>query len=255
MKQPNIHLSRENIGRYVLLPGDPGRCEKIALYFENPCFLSKNREYVSYSGTLLGEKVTVLSTGIGCPSTAIAVEELIGIGADTLIRVGTSGGIQPNCKTGDVAIVNGAIRDEGTTSSYLPIEFPALADIDVVLALKEGARRKGITSHIGITHSKDSYYGEVEPERMPIAGDLLARWKAWSDGGAICSEMEASTIFIICSIHKKRAGGVMLIAGNESTNAISEEEYQKVKMLFDVDRAIQVAIEGVKVLIENDHRS
>lgn len=253
-RQPNILLTREDIGRYVLLPGDPGRCEKIAAYFDNPHFLFKNREYVGYSGTILGEKVAVVSSGIGCPSTAIAVEELIGIGVEIFIRVGTSGGIQPFCNTGDVAIVNGAIRDEGTTSNYLPVEFPALADIDVILALKEGAQRTGIPYHIGITHSKDSFFGEMEPERMPVDRDLLARWKAWSYGGAICSEMEASTIFIICSIHKKKAGGVMLMAGNKTPDITSGDgEIQSFNKLFNVDRAIRVAIAGVKVLIENEH--
>jgi len=255
MRQPNIRLSQQDIGKYVLLPGDPGRCEKIAAYFDDPRFLYQNREYASYSGTLLGEKVAVVSTGIGCPSTAIAVEELIAIGAEYLIRVGTSGGIQPFCKTGDVAIVSGAIRDEQTTSSYLPVEFPALADIDVVLALKEGAQRTCLPYHIGITHSKDSLHSEIEPETMPFGKDLSARWKAWLDGGAICSEMEASTIFIISSIRKKKAGGVMLMAGYDSPEKTSPEEIKNWNTLFDVDRAIRVAIEGVKVLIEHNFHS
>lgn len=255
MRQPNIRLSQQDIGKYVLLPGDPGRCEKIAAYFDDPRFLYQNREYASYSGTLLGEKVAVVSTGIGCPSTAIAVEELIAIGAEYLIRVGTSGGIQPFCKTGDVAIVSGAIRDEQTTSSYLPVEFPALADIDVVLALKEGAQRTCLPYHIGITHSKDSLHSEIEPETMPFGKDLSARWKAWLDGCAICSEMEASTIFIISSIRKKKAGGVMLMAGYDSPEKTSPEEIKNWNTLFDVDRAIRVAIEGVKVLIEHNFHS
>jgi uridine phosphorylase len=247
-----FNLPRYDIGRYVLLPGDPGRCEKIAAYFDNPCFLFRKREYVGYSGTILGKKITVISTGIGGPSTAIAVEELANLGADIFIRVGTSGGIQPYCHTGDVAIVTGAIRDEGTTSNYLPIEFPAIADVDVTLALKEGAQRIGIPYHLGISQSKDSLYGEIEPYRMPVDRDLGKRWKAWADGGAICSEMEASTIFIICSIYKKKAGGVMLMAGNETPNSAMGEETQDFKNLFNVDRAIRVAIEGIKVLIEHE---
>ena len=139
--QHHIHLHKGDVGRYVLLPGDPGRCEMIAEYFDEPKFIVQNREYVTYTGKLLGQKVTVTSTGIGCPSTAIAVEELIAIGADTFIRVGTSGGMQPGTKVGEVAIVTGAIRDEGTSLHYMPIEFPAVADIDVVQALKEGAIR------------------------------------------------------------------------------------------------------------------
>lgn len=247
--QYHIQMKKGDVGRYVFLPGDPGRCEKIAAYFDDPKHIAYNREYNTYTGTLLGEKVSVVSTGIGCPSTAIAVEELIKIGADTFIRIGTSGGMQPNIKTGDVAIVNSAIRDEGTTSHYLPIEFPAVADIDVVVALREGAKRAGIPYHVGPTQSKDSFFGEIEPDRMPVADRLNRRWKAWIDGGAVCSEMEAAAIFIISSIHRKRAGGVMLMA---SLDDAGEESPEKHAELFNVDRAIRVAIEGLKVLIEQD---
>ena len=141
----HLHIKEGDIGRYVLLPGDPARCEKIAKYFDNPHFVAQNREYVTWTGTLLGEKVSVCSTGIGCPSAAIAVEELVEMGADTLVRVGSSGSMQPTVHRGDVVVVTGSIRDEGTTSHYLPMEFPAVADIDVVLALREGAKKLGLT--------------------------------------------------------------------------------------------------------------
>jgi len=236
------------VGRYVILPGDPGRSEKIARYFDDPKFVANNREFTTYTGMLLGQKVTVTSTGIGCPSTAIAVEELIKIGADTFIRVGTSGGMQPGTKTGEVAIVTGAIRDEGTTSHYLPIEFPAIADPDVVLALRQGAEKLGLTYRVGISHSKDSFYGETESRRMPIAEQLEARWKAWVEGGAICSEMESAAIFVIASIHRARAGGVMMMVGYEQ--GLPEDEHGK--KLFHGDRAIRTAIEGIKILIERD---
>jgi len=250
--QHHIHLHPGDVGRYVFLPGDPGRCEKIASYFDEPEFIAQNREYVSYTGKLLGQKVSVTSTGIGCPSTAIAVEELIAVGADTFIRIGTSGAIQPGVKAGDVAVVTGAIRDEGTTLHYMPIEFPAVADMDVVLAMREGAIRAGIPYHMGISQSKDSFYGEVEPERMPMATHLLNRWKAWVDGGAVCSEMEAAAIFIISSIHRKRAGGVMLMAGSADTQPQTPEEFDEFHKMFDVHRAISAAVEGIKVLIEQD---
>jgi uridine phosphorylase len=250
--QHHIHLKAGDVGGYVLLPGDPGRCELIARYFDNPEFIAQNREYVTYTGTLLGEKVSVTSTGIGCPSTAIAVEELIAIGAHTFVRVGTSGGIQPGTKAGDVAIVTGAIRDEGTSSQYMPIEFPAVADLDVVMALKEGAIRAGIPYRLGITQSKDSFYSEIEPERMPISAHLEERWKAWVMGGAICSEMESAVLFILCSIYRKRASGVMLMASSPDMDPRTEAELAEFKRLFDVQRAIQTAIEGLKVLIEND---
>lgn len=254
--QHHIHLKPGDVGRYVFLPGDPGRCEKIASYFDDAHFVAQKREYVTYTGTLLGEKVSVTSTGIGCPSTAIAVEELVAIGADTFIRIGTSGGMQPFCKTGDVAVLTGAIRDEGTTLHYLPVEFPAVANLDVVLALQEGAKRSQIPAHLGVSQSKDSFYGEVEPHRMPLSGHLLDRWKAWVDGGAICSEMEAAAIFILASMYRKRAGGVMLMAGADmDSSTASKEELEKASVLFDVNRAIKVAVEGLKVLIEKDRAS
>lgn len=252
--QYHIQMQKGDVGRYVLLPGDPGRCEKIAAYFDNPQHVAQNREYNTFTGTLLGENVSVVSTGIGCPSAAIAVEELIAIGADTFIRVGTSGSVQPHIKTGDVAIVTAAIRDEGTTLHYLPVEFPAVADPDVVVALREAAANVGIPYHVGITQSKDSFYGETEPDRMPVSGRLKSRWKAWVAGGAICSEMEASSIFILSSIHRTRAGGVMLMAGHVDNYPETEEEIAALMALFDVDRAIKVAIEGLKILIQKDQK-
>ncbi|MFW5713147.1 MAG: nucleoside phosphorylase [Brevefilum sp.] len=247
--QYHIQMKKGDVGRYVFLPGDPGRTEKIASYFDDPELIAYNREYKTYTGTLLGEKVSVTSTGIGCPSTAIAVEELIKIGADTFIRIGTSGGMQPGTRTGDVAIVNSAIRDEGTTLHYMPPEFPALADVDVVTAMRSGAEKVGIPYRVGPTQSKDSFFGEVEPDRMPVANRLNRRWKAWIDGGAICSEMEASSIFIISAIHRTRAGGVMLMASLEGN-----EDPQEREALWDINRAISVAVEGLKILIEQDKK-
>lgn len=248
----HLMLRKGDVGRYVLLPGDPGRCHKIASYFDNPRLVAENREFRTYTGTLLGEKVSVTSTGIGCPSTAIAVEELAALGADTFIRVGTAGGIQPDIYPGDVAIITAAIRDEGTTSQYMPVEFPAVADLDVVMALKEGAQRAGVRYHLGITHSKDSFYGEMQPQRMPVGQRLLERWQAWKMGGAICSEMECAAIFIICSILKKRASGVMLVADSPAVKQSPEGASGLGSALPDIDRAIRTAVEGVKILIEQD---
>jgi uridine phosphorylase len=246
--QYHVRLKMGDVGRYVLLPGDPGRCEKIAAFFDNPRLVAQNREYTTFTGTLLGEKVSVVSTGIGCPSTAIAVEELIKIGADTFIRVGTSGGIQPGTKTGEVAVVTGAIRDEGTTRQYVPIEFPAVADVDVVFALRQAAEKLGFPHRLGVTQSKDSFYGETETERMPVAGQLQDRWNAWVQAGAICSEMESAAIFILSSIHRKRAGGVMMMMATGEDLPETDEE----KALFHGDRAIQTAVEAIKILIEKD---
>jgi uridine phosphorylase len=251
----HLHLKEGDIGRYVLLPGDPGRCEKIAAFFENPHFVAQNREYVTWTGTLLGEKVSVVSTGIGCPSAAIAVEELIDMGADTFIRVGSSGAMQPDGRMGDVAIVTAAIRDEGTTPQYLPVEFPAVADVDVVTSLRDAARKLGLRYHVGVSQSKDSFYGEVERTRMPLAGRLEERWNAWVAGGAICSEMESAAIFIIAAIHRKRAGGAMLMINDPELGELSIEDRQKHMAEFDADRVIRVAVEGLKILIEQDRKS
>jgi uridine phosphorylase len=241
----HIHMKKGDVGRYVFLPGDPGRCEKIASYFNNPELIAYNREYKTYTGTLMGEKVSVTSTGIGCPSTAIAVEELIKIGADTFIRVGTSGGMQPHLKAGDLGIVTGAIRDEGTTLHYMPVEFPAVADLDVVLSLRQAAETLGNRYALGISQSKDSFYGQHAPERMPVDKRLLERWKAWVQGGTICSEMEAAVIFVLSSIYRKRAGGIMLIGWNQEGE--NPEEH-----VSDLDPLIRTAIEGVKLLIKKD---
>jgi len=238
--QYHVQLRAGDVGRYVLLPGDPGRCEVIARHFTDPVKIASHREYETWTGTLDGERVSVTSTGIGCPSAAIAVEELIKVGADTFIRVGTSGSIQADTAPGSLSIVTAAIRDEGTSSHYLPIEFPALADPSVVDALTTAARALGVTWQRGVSQSKDSFYGEVEPDRMPLAEVLHERWAAWTLGGAICSEMEASTIFTIAAIHRVRAGGVMFTAGPGVDFESSKEPL------------LRVASDALRVLIRND---
>jgi uridine phosphorylase len=248
----HLHLKEGDIGKYVLLPGDPARCEKNAAFFHQPHFVAQNREYVTWTGSLLGEKVSVVSTGIGCPSTAIAVEELVDVGADTFIRVGSSGAMQPDGRMGDIAIVTGAIRDEGTTLHYLPAEFPAVAHIDVVQALRDAAAQLGYRHHIGVAQCKDSFYGEVERTRMPMADRLEDRWKAWVAGGAICSEMESAVIFILSSIYRKRGGGTMLMINDSDLGELQEGDLDKKMVEFDPDRVIRVAVEGLKILIQKD---
>ncbi len=244
--QYHLKIKPGQVGKYVLLPGDPGRVEKIAAYLDDAYFVSANREHTIYTGKLLDEMVSVVSTGMGCPSTAIAVEELVAVGVHTFIRVGTSGAMQPGMRLGDVAIVTGAIRDEGTTRQYLPIEYPAVADLTVVNALVESARTLGVPYYVGVSHTKDSFYGEIEPERMPLAGELNARWNAWVAGGAICSEMEAAAIFILASIYRKRAGGVMTVVGSDTETLIGKKT--------SPDVMIHVAVEALKRLIELDRR-
>lgn len=253
----HLKIKKGSVGRYVLLPGNPGRVSKIAAFFDNPIKLASHREFETWTGTLNGIQVSACSTGIGCPSTAIAIEELIWAGADTFIRVGSSGSMQPYVHAGDVAIVQGAIRDEGTTSAYLPLEFPALADLDIVNALREGAKVCGLTYHIGVCQSKDSFYSEVQKTRMPMAKHLDEKWKAYCRGGAVCSEMEASAIFILCSLYGKRGGGVMLIINEcDLGDAELKDESTKPHMNdFDPSAMIKVAVEALKILIAQDNSS
>ena len=245
----HIQMKNGDVGRYVFLPGDPGRSDYIAKLFDDPKLIASNREYRTFTGTILGEKVSVTSTGIGGPSTAIAVEELIAIGADTFIRVGTSGGMQPEQIPGELAITIAAIRDEGTSMAYMPPEFPAVADITVTQALKQAAIKLNVPYRVGITQSKDSFYGQHEPGRMPVADHLLRRWKAWKMGGAICSEMEAATLFILGSIYRKRTGGIMLIAANQ------ESDDPNMDVVDELDDLLAVSIESVKILIRQDKKT
>lgn len=238
--QHHLQIRRGDVGRYVLLPGDPGRCEPIAALFDDSRHIATNREYVTYTGTLKGVLVSVVSTGIGCPSTAIAVEELIKAGADTFIRVGTSGAIQTDTPSGQLAVVTAAIRDEGTTKHYLPTEFPAIAHPQIVEALISAAKTVGVKTLRGISQSKDSFYGEVEPERMPMASLLKNRWSAWRRGGAICSEMEASALFILSTIYGVRAGGVMHMMG------VGPDTDPGRKGL------LSTAVESLRILIQQD---
>jgi len=245
----HIQMKKGDVGRYVLLPGDPARTDLIAKLFDNAKLIANHREYRTWTGTLLEEKVSVTSTGIGGPSTAIAVEELIAIGADTFIRVGTSGGMQPEQIPGELAITLAAIRDEGTTMHYMPPEFPAVADFDVTQALRQAAIKLDVPYRVGISQSKDSFYGQHEPERMPVSDRLIQRWKAWKMGGAICSEMEAATLFVLGNIYRVRTGGIMLVAANQ------ESEDPNIGAVEDLTNLLAVSVEALKILIEQDKLS
>lgn len=247
-RQYHIQVANGEVGRYVFLPGDPGRSEPIARLFDDPWLVAKNREYETWSGYLDGELVSVTSTGIGCPSAAIALEELVKVGADTFIRVGTSGSMQPDVAPGTLGIISGAIRDEGTSSHYLPIEFPAVADLEVTRALALGAKELGKPFRIGISQSKDSFYGQHEPERMPVARRLAERWSAWMAGGAICSEMEAAALYIVASTLGVRAGGVMMIMGHHDMTPMTAEELDA----GSLDNLLPAAIAGLRQLISHD---
>ena len=237
----HIHCKKGDVGRYVLLPGDPFRTDKIAQYLDNPVLVAHNREHKTWTGTLDGEKVSVTSTGMGCPSTAIAVEELIACGADTFIRVGTSGRVCDAAQDPNLMgiITTAAVRDEGTTRQYIPIEYPAVADRHVVAALADAGKALGFTFAEGITQSKDSFYSEVFPQTAPISTELGLRRAAWEKGNVMCSEMEAAALFVISSIRGCRAAGIMAFSAEDDP-------------ITAVDRIIQTACNAIRLLIRQD---
>lgn len=246
-KEYHIQLSKSDIegAGYAIMPGDPGRVEKIAAYLEEARFLNANREYTSWIGRLCGEPVLVLSHGIGGPSTAIAVEELAELGVHTFIRVGTSGGMQEEVLPGDIINVNGAIRAEGTSREYVGIEYPAISDFCVTRAIFDAAEALKVRHHTGVVHCKDSFYGQHSPGRMPVAEELLNKWNCWIRAGALVSEMETAALFTVCSSLRVRAGAVMLCIWNQ----VREEKGYTDQPVYDTDVAIRVAIEAVKRLI------
>lgn len=214
-KQYHIQVGKGDVGRYVILPGDPKRCKKIARYFDDARLIADSREYTTYTGYLDGVKVSVTSTGIGGPSASIAMEELVMSGADTFIRIGTCGGMQLDVKSGDVVIASGAIRMEGTSREYAPIEFPAVADIRVTNALMQAADELEQKYHIGVVQSKDSFYGQHSPETKPVSYELLNKWEAWKRLGCLASEMESAALFVVASHLKVRAGACFLVMANQ----------------------------------------
>lgn len=255
-EQFHLKIKKGDVGRYAILPGDPGRVPLIAKYLDNAEFVASNREYTTYTGYLLGEKVSVVSTGIGGPSAAIAVEELIRSGTDTFIRIGTSGGMDLSVSGGDIVVAQAAIRSEGTSHEYIPENYPAVADFAVTTALKAAGDAlsedvDGKRCHVGVVHCKDSFYGEIEPQQMPVGDKLSGNWAAYVKCGCLTSEMESAAIFSVALARRKRAGAVFTALWNvERSNAGLPDT-----VCMDSDRAIRTAVNAVKILIEQDRKN
>ncbi len=232
-EQYHLQIKPGDVGRYVILPGDPGRVEMIAAFLKDAREVACHREFRTYTGYLDGVKVSVTSTGIGSPSAAIAVEELIAVGADTFIRVGTAGMIQDYFDANDCIIATGAVRDEGTTLHYEPLSYPAVADYRVVQALVWAAKKNSKGHHVGIIQSKDGFYGETEPETIPVEPKLRYQWSAWKKGGVLASEMEAAALFVVSSIRKARTGCILNNRG-------------------DMKETVRVAVDAIGYLIGQD---
>ena len=248
--QFHIHCVQGDVGRYVFLPGDPGRCQAIAQYFDDPVHIGMNREYNIYTGTLLGEKVSVCSTGIGGPSASIAMEELAAIGADTFIRVGTCGGIAMDVLPGDVVVATGAVRYEHTSLEYAPMEYPAVPDFDVTAALKDAGEDLGYRVHTGVVQCKDSFYGQHSPGRMPVSYELETKWEAWKRLGVLASEMESAALFCCAAALGVRCGACFHVIWNQER----EKEGLDQKESHDTSAAIQVGVEALKLLIAQDQK-
>ena len=247
-KQYHINCVEGDVGGYVLLPGDPGRCEAIAQYFDDPVHIGMNREYNIYTGTLLGEKVSVCSTGIGGPSASIAMEELVKLGAHTFIRVGTCGGIHLDVMPGDVVVATGAIRYEHTSMEYAPIEFPAVSDFDIAFALKNAGEELGYRIHTGVVQCKDSFYGQHSPEKSPVYYELLNKWESWKRLGVKASEMESAALYVVAAALGVRCGACFHVVWNQER----EKAGMFMPMTEDTSGAIKVGIEAMKKIIAAD---
>ena len=247
-KQFHIHCQEGDVGRYCILPGDPGRCKAIAELFDDAKFVASNREYTIYTGTLLGEKVSVCSTGIGGPSASIAMEELTAIGADTFIRVGTCGGIALDVQPGDVVVATGAIRFEHTSMEYAPIEFPAVPDFGIAAALKAAGEDLGYRVHTGVVQCKDSFYGQHSPDKSPVYYELLQKWESWKRLGVKASEMESAALFVVAAALGVRCGSCFHVVWNQER----EKAGLYMPMTEDTTGAIKVGIEAMKRLIRQD---
>lgn len=244
----HIKVNSDLIGRYVIMPGDPKRCASIAKYLDDAKLVADSREFTTYTGYLDGVCVSVTSTGIGGASAAIALEELVHAGANTFVRIGTCGGMQTDIIGGDVVIATGAVRMEGTSREYAPIEYPAIANIDVVNALVQASRDVGVKAHTGVVQSKDSFYGQHSPQRMPVAHELMDKWEAWKRMGCLASEMESAALFTVGSYLRVRVGACYLVVANQERAAAGLENPE----VHDTDKAVRIAIEAVRRLIRQD---
>ena len=249
-KEFHIQCVRGDVGKYVILPGDPGRCESIASLLDDPVHIGQNREFNIYTGTLLGEKVSVCSTGIGGPSAVIAMEELCHIGADTFLRCGTCGGIAADVQAGDIVVATGAIRYEHTSQEYAPLEFPAVPDMDLAIALRDAARETGARVHCGVVQCKDSFYGQHSPASMPVSYELEQKWEAWKRLGVLASEMESAALFVVAAARRVRCASCFHVIWNQEREAAGLDQ----PMTTDTSQAVRVSVEAMKKIILLDRR-
>ncbi len=244
----HLNLTKENGAKYAIVPGSPDRCEKIAVHLDNYKKIAQNREFTTFEGYLEGEKVLVVSTGIGGPSAAICMEELATIGVDTFIRIGTCASTSKKVNKGDVVIPTGVVRMEGTSLHYLPMEFPAIPDYDLVRQLENASNYLGYKPVTGVNITKDSFFTQTSPETKPIGPELINKWNSYVRGGASSTSMESATLFIVAASLGVRAATVLVSATSMETSKANNEGYP-----HGVEfKAIEVGVEGMRNIIKND---
>ena len=248
-RQFHIQCTAEDIGHYVFLPGDPDRVPWIASYLENAQKVAQSREFTTYTGTLDGTRVSVTSTGIGGPSAAIAMEELVALGAHTFLLIGTCGGMQPELVPGALIIPTGAIRMEGTSQEYMPLAFPAVPDFGLTEHLVCAARAAAYDYHTGVVQCKDSFYGQHSPETMPVAPTLLQNWQAWKAAGTLASEMESAALFTVAAARHVRCATILQMLWNQERQAVVRD---KEHAASDMTHAIEVAVAAMRAVIREN---
>ena len=244
-KMYHIGIDESNIGRNLILPGDPARVPVIAAFLDNAELVGTEREYVTYTGSKNETKISVMSTGMGCPSVAIGVEELYHIGAKNLIRLGTCGALQPELKLGQIVICTGAVRGDGTTPEYVPVEFPAIADLQVVNALVESARELNVEPVLGLVRAHDAFY----IESMPARSGWKEKLKIWTDAGVKVIENESSALFVISQLLGIRAGTILVIRANNVNDEFIDHEDLLPRQ---IEIATQIAIKALEKLDKLD---
>jgi uridine phosphorylase len=233
----------------AITPGDPQRVKRIAELMDNATFLASHREYTSYLAYIDGKPVVICSTGIGGPSTSIAVEELAQLGVRTFLRIGTTGAIQPHVNVGDVIVTQAAVRLDGASLHFAPMEFPAVADFNATTAMVAACRDANIEPHIGITASSDTFYPGQE-RYDTVSGRVTRRFKGsmkeWQDLGVLNYEMESSTLFTMCASQGWAAACVAGVIVNRTQQEIPDEATMKQTEI----NAISIVINAAKILLK-----
>lgn len=243
----HVGLAPGEVGRYVLVPGDPFRTALIAQHLEDAEEKAWSREFRTFTGRVDGVPVSTCSSGIGGPSMAIAVEELGELGADTFLRVGTCGGAQPGIRLGDLVVATGAVRSEGAADAYVPREYPAICSHEVVAACRRAAAAAGVPHHLGVIRSVDALYADLLPERMPRSTELRGELEMWARAGIVANDMESSTMMVVSALRGWRSGVLLLCVDELGAGEIHHVEPSATDLL------LRVAVDAVRRLIERDH--